>query len=307
MKTIQLKRTTINIPECWDDLTVMQIPFVFRTLMLLLSNEITPFQFKLALLIEFTGYKQKKRSKLWFFFTSIRLVYLKTFKPDKFNRLLELQSECMENIDFNLVQLADQYNFAFSLEDNKITPNYFFKCNPISWFENSPEFYIDITVETNITAKQYIDCIDLINANYQSDDIKVKTHCCNKIMCILYDLSMKKVKSLVPEIPFAVMFWFTGIVKFFREHPVYSVLYDRENETETDDSKINLGMTEIMLYLEKEGYSFVQDKTVIEFYDAQIKALKDSVNDALSKEVKLNDLSQATGLSITNINRLSHG
>jgi len=126
-------------------------------------------------------------------------------------------------------------------------------------------------------------------------------------MCILYDLSMKKVKSLVPEIPFAVMFWFTGIVKFFREHPVYSVLYDRENETETDDSKINLGMTEIMLYLEKEGYSFVQDKTVIEFYDAQIKALKDSVNDALSKEVKLNDLSQATGLSITNINRLSHG
>jgi len=306
MKTIKLKRTTINLPECWEDLKGDQVVFAFHELARLLTLEITPFQFQLNMLIKITGYKPAKKSGFWFrtkwFF---RLAWLMIFRNERYKEIIQHRADTQEIIEFNLIQLAEHITFAFTLQDNKIVPNYDFKRNP---FDSSAPVYFnrDVTVETNITAKQYVDCMDLLQAFNQTDKDYVRIICLRKIMETLYGFNTRAILRLPAEIPFGVMFWFTGIVKFFREHPVYSVLYDRAEGDEPDESKINLGMSETLLFLEKEGYSFVQDKNVIEFYDAQVKALKDSVNNALGSGITKDELAKRTGLSIKNINRLSN-
>ena len=309
MKSITLKRSTISIPESWDDVRPDHIPAVFRNLILLFSNEITPFQFQINLLILFTGYRPTKKRGI--LFCTKRLFYLTFYRIFKgkrrFIEMLNQENEIDENIQFNLIQLAETITFAFTLDGKKIIPNYDFNHNPLSGWIDAPTFDRDVTVETNITARQFIDCVDLLNAYRQSEDPKVQTFCLNKIMCVLYGLSMPRVKTYNPEIPFGVMYWFTGIVMFFREHPVYSVLYESsKTEEDDDDSKINLGMSEILLYLEKEGYSFVEDKNVIDFFNAQVKGLKDSINTALSSGLKIEELATQTGISINTIDRLSN-
>jgi len=308
MKVITLKRTTISLPDSWDDIRPDHIPAVFRNLMLLFSNEITPFQFRLNVLIVLTGYRPSL--KRGFIFCTKRLFYLTFYRilkgKRRFMEMLAHEQEIEENIQFNLIQLAEQIKFAFTLDGNKIVPNYDFNHNPLSGWIDAPTFDRDVTVETNITARKFIDCVDLLNAYREAEDPKVQTFCLNKIMCVLYDLSMHRVKTYSPEIPFGVMYWFTSIVMFFREHPVYSVLYESTKTGDDDDSsKINLGMSEILLYLEKEGYSFVEDKNVIEFYNAQVKALKDSINTALSSGVKIDELASQTGISAYTITRLT--
>ena len=62
MRTIQLnKGKTLELPESWDELTRPQIIYAFELMLRLFANEITPFQFRLLLLIKITGYKNKKR------------------------------------------------------------------------------------------------------------------------------------------------------------------------------------------------------------------------------------------------------
>lgn len=299
MLTIQLPKRKLELPESWEELRPDQVPVVFRYLMQLFSNEITPFECKLRFLVLFTGYKPTRRVNM---FSLIKNVFT---KKEKYNLFLSEEDEINENIEFNLIQLAEKMNFAFTVEANKIVPNYEFKRNPF-WPDAPVYFNRDVTVETNITAKQYTDCLDLLSAFHSSTDAHVHEVCLVKVMAVLYHIDDSEARRYPIEVLFGVMFWFTGIVKFFREHSVYGILYDRKSNADEDITKINLGMAEVLLYLEKEGYSFMEEKNIIDFYNAQIKALKDSVNSALSMDVKIDDIAKRTGLSINTINRLSN-
>lgn len=282
MKTIQLNKGTLNLPSAWEDLTPKQTEFTFRQLIRLYSGELLPFQFQLALLVEFTGYKPSKK-------------YFKKKAED-----------VKENINFNLIQLAEQINFAFTIQGNKILPNNDFKKNPFQFIDSeSPYFNRHITVDTNITAKQFSDCLDLLTAYGATDDVDVKQHCLYKLFSVLYQYSMLYACSFPVEVAFGVLCWFTGIASFFQQHPVYSVLFNRDKKEEDDPDKINLGMNEIILYLKKEGYADAENLSVIDFFNAQIKSLKDSISHALGSGIKEDELSIQTGISITNIQRLS--
>ena len=280
MKTIQLNKGSINLPDCWEDLTEKQVLFVFRMLPSLFAGQITPFEFQLQLLAEFTGYKPKRKFRKY-------------------------DSETRENIQFNLIKLAEQLNFVFRLEDNKIIPIYDFKRNPFG--SASPVYFNrDVTIETNITAKQYSDCVDLLGAMHASDDVKVAEKCLVKLSAVLCDCTESEARKMPPEFLFGMMYWFTGVYHFFREHPIFGILYNgSENADSSADDKINLGMSEVILYLEKEGYAFVEDKNLIDFFNAQIKALKDSIGKAIGSGAKLEDIAARTGLSIYNIERLT--
>ncbi len=282
MKIIQLNKGTLNLPDCWEDLTPKQTEFTFAQLIRLYNQELLPFQFQLALLVEFTGYKPSKKF---------------------FKRKAE---EEKENINFNLIQLAQQISFAFTLEDHRIIPNNDFKRNPFHFIDTeAPYFNRNITVETNITAKQLSDCLDLLTAYGSTEDADVKQHCLYKLFAVLYQYTMLYACSFPLEVAFGVLCWFTGIASFFQHHPVYSVLFNREKKSEDDTDKINLGMNEIILYLKKEGYSDAENMSVIDFFNAQLKSLKDSISHALGSGIKEDELSHQTGISISNIQRLS--
>ena len=303
MKKISLPKRELELPDCWEDLTEKQAQFVFKQLMLLFDNKISPFEFQVSVLIHFTGYKPGLKTILRSLYRNlITLLFVKYLKrKNRLQKFIQKNQELEENIQFNLIVLAETIDFAFTIENNVIHPNYDFKRNPLGTY-CSAYFNRNITIDTNITAKQYSDCVDLMRGYYDSDDKEVKRHCLIKIMLALSSKSEEEIKALPEEIPFGIMVWFTSIVRFFRDHPDFGVLYSSKK---TDNPlKLDLGMSEVMLFLEKEGYQDVPDKNIISFFTAQIKSLKDSIARAVGSGAKIEDIANQTGLDFETIERL---
>ena len=78
---------------------------------------------------------------------------------------------------------------------------------------------------------------------------------------------------------YAVMIWFTGIVRYFTEHAIYRVLF---SGTEEQNEKINLGMTETIMSLSLVGFGTTAEMervSVVDYFDMQVKALKKMISD----------------------------
>lgn len=305
MKKIQLNKGVLELPDCWEDLSENQCIFVFGLLMQLFDGKITYSQCQLEMLLFFTGYKQSKSTRLrsGFIYTVLWIYYRVLRGKKDYLYIIKSDNEIQENIRFNLIRLSEQLTFAFFIKGYQINPNYYFKHNP---FPSYCKVYFnrDITVETDITAKQYTDCIDIIRAYYATDKQLIKDHCLVKLASVLTRKAADKVLEMPKEVLFGLMFWFTGITKYFREDPDYSILFSKDRSESEENNKIDLGASEILLFLEKEGYSFIENKNLIDFFNAQLKALKDSVSFALASGMKIEKLSQKTKLSIVDINRL---
>jgi hypothetical protein len=112
-------------------------------------------------------------------------------------------------------------------------------------------------------------------------------------------------RRLNPVIKFAIIYWFTGIVQLFREHPTYRILFDN-NKTASEDpeDRMSIGMNEIALLLKKEGYEDPIDMNLIDYFDAQVKALKDSISKAIGDGVKPEKIAQKTGIPLSSISKL---
>ncbi|HOG05943.1 MAG TPA: hypothetical protein PK978_06885 [Paludibacter sp.] len=299
MRIIQLnKGKTLELPECWDELTRPQIIYAFELLLRLFANEITPFQFRLLLLIKITGYKPSKLSISDKIFRRIWL------SKDKYNELMALKSEIKENIHFNLIQLAELLDFAFSVEENKIIPKFSFKSNPFEYLSDTPPYFnIGYTVETNLTARQFADGLDLVVAMDQTDDADAHRAWTDRLIQVLYSDNIQ-VNKLSTAIKFGILCWFKSVAMFFKNHAIYSVLY-RKSETEESEDKISLGLMEVILFLKKTGYSDTDSMNLIDFFNAQIKQLKDTIAQALASGIKEDELSQKIGLDPYVIYKLS--
>jgi hypothetical protein len=108
-----------------------------------------------------------------------------------------------------------------------------------------------------------------------------------------------------PSVKFGIILWFTGIVKHYTEHPIYGLLFKSEKHPDESGNKIHLGMNEINLTLQKEGYGKPDNMNLNDYFDAQVKFLKDLINRALAEGVKPEKLSQKTGIPLSTINKLS--
>jgi hypothetical protein len=291
----------IELPDSWEDLSDKEKIFTFSLMSELFAGTLTPEIARMKMLIEYSGYRPS-----W-----IQIIREALTKSDQ-----------REIINFNLLKLSEELTFAFTTEENQIIPNYTFKNNPITLIKigknkySGRKFERDITVKTDITAREFADCFDLFSALQQQTSDIARNECVNQICAILYPKSNDYLKNSVsnhhrqmqavnPSIKFGVILWFTGIVKFYTEHPVYSLLFHR-NKTQTDPAtKINLGMNEIILELKKEGYGNPYTMNLNDYFDAQIKYLKSSINKALAEGVKPEKLSSKSGIPLETINKLS--
>jgi hypothetical protein len=304
MKTIQLnKKNTLELPETWEDLSFKNKIFTFGILSELIANRITPDIARLKMLIQYTGYKPSG----W-------KLFKEAFKKK--------QTDERETINFNLFRLSEMLNFAFTIEGNVITPNHRFTTSPVPFIKIGKKRYfgrhfeLNITANTDITAREFADCFDLLAAQQNLSDDLLKEQCANQLIAILYPKIQnyrqnqgsdhaKQISRLAPEIKFGILFWFMGIVKFYQEHEIYRLLFERSKKGEQTSDKISLGMNEIILSLKKEGFGEPENITVNDYFDAQIKYLKDTINKAISEGVKKDKLAQSTGIPLHVINKLS--
>lgn len=301
MKVIPLnKKAKLLLPEDWSDLKPKQQKKAFRWLIGVFTGSITPFEFRVKMLLELTGYKRKKKV----------VVYLKNlfhrclFSKAHYQSYLDDQRLFEDTIEANLIRLAESINFAFEIDGNKIIPNYYFKDNPFPKLgKSAPHFTRNYTIDTNLTAKQFSDCRDCMSELNQDIDPAFRQHLMCKMAQILYRIDYAEACALSPETLFGITFWFTSIAHYFQHHAIYSILF-RPSNTE-DEDKISLGLSEVILYLKKGGYSDSQDMNIIDFFDAQIKALKDSLSKALAEGAKMDELAKRTGLSFSLINKLT--
>ncbi|MCL1942547.1 MAG: hypothetical protein FWF54_03235 [Candidatus Azobacteroides sp.] len=341
MKIIRLNESLLTLPDCWDDLKYRQKLFVFSLLMKLYAREISPEVVRLKMLIYFTGYRpstffwSKTGIQIRFYFLLIRTIitnipFLLKYGWKEYTSFLSLWKDAYkpesqdrkqrEIINFNLLKLSEQLDFAFHVEDMQIIPNHKFKKNPIPFIRicnrkyQGKKFDLDITAKTNISAREFADAYDLFAAIGKMPSDEEKEECINQLCAILYPKlenhkenlvsgHIKNMEKVNPILKFGIVFWFNGIIDFYTTHPIYSILFKKNQEP--DSSKIRLGMNEVVLFLQKEGYGNPDDMNLNDYFDSQIKSLKDSVNMALAKGAKIEEIARETGIGISIINQLT--
>jgi hypothetical protein len=303
MRRIDLNKGHIELPETWSELNKSERKLAFHLLSMLFAGEITPLQFQYAMLCKVTGFKPKRRSRtvrhlVWIFFWLFRS--RNAYWQYRRNYLITLR-----NVQFNLFRLSEQFTFAFTLDALKIIPKFEFSSNPFpNLFKHKPSFNVGLTVETNITARQFSNCLDLAIAYRTVEKESDRIHLLHKLIATLYLTTEIHAAQLSPVVKFGVFCWFTSIVTFWKEHPVFSILFPKD-EHSVDEDKISLGMSETILYLQKEGFSNASEMPLDDFFTAQVKALKDSVNQAIASGLTADKIAAQTGLPISTINRLT--
>lgn len=291
MKRIQTSGKDLLLPEDWMEISEKQRRKGFELLALVMAGALDPFEWQLHMLIEITGYKPSRATR--------RAI------------LGYKQHTVRDTVIENLRRLAECLDFAFSIEENKVQIKYDMHDCPFELFKGKgvqPHFIRDRLIETNLTAGIYAEATQILSmVNDKDNDDDDRLYYMSKLAKTLWRVETNAhAPEPTPVELLAVTVWFTGVALFFQEHEIYSVLFDAvKSEKEKSEDYISLGVQEIILELETAGHRDVRNMGLLDFFDAQVKLLKDRIADAKSGGSSIADIVKKTGLSINTITRLS--
>jgi hypothetical protein len=272
---IKLRKTSLHLPETWEEIPRKHISKIFGILAQVLSQSLDPVEARLQMLFILTGYRP-----------SLTIT----------NR---------EAINDNLFRISEKLTFAFTIANNQITPNLTFKRNPVPELRygkkmcKGRDFIRDFTVKTDFTAREFCDCFDFY-CEYHRNPANAKL-CIDNICQTVFHAGEKCSDPAAEALKFGIFIWFSSIVNFFYTHPVYGILFAQAAAGD-DSDKINLGMSETLISLLHEGFN--PDINLIDFFNAQIKLLKDNIRNAIASGAKIPDIANKTKLSPSTINKL---
>lgn len=291
MKHIKTSGKDLLLPEDWMELPEKQRRKGFELLAAVMAGALDPFEWQLHMLIEITGYKPSRATR--------RAI------------LGYKQHTVRDTVIENLRRLAECLDFAFSIEENKVQIKYDMHDCPFELFKGKgvqPHFIRDRLIETNLTAGIYAEATQILSmVNDKDNDDDDRLYYMSKLAKTLWRVETNAhAPEPTPVELLAVTVWFTGVALFFQEHEIYSVLFDAvKSEKEKSEDYISLGVQEIILELETAGHRDVRNMGLLDFFDAQVKLLKDRIADAKSGGSSIADIVKKTGLSINTITRLS--
>lgn len=291
MKHIKTSGKDLLLPEDWMELPEKQRRKGFELLAAVMAGALDPFEWQLHMLIEITGYKPSRATRL----------AILGYK----------QHTVRDTVIENLRRLAECLDFAFSIEENKVQIKYDMHDCPFELFKGKgvqPHFIRDRLIETNLTAGIYAEATQILSmVNDKDNDDDDRLYYMSKLAKTLWRVETNAhAPEPTPVELLAVTVWFTGVALFFQEHEIYSVLFDAvKSEKEKSEDYISLGVQEIILELETAGHRDVRNMGLLDFFDAQVKLLKDRIADAKSGGSSIADIVKKTGLSINTITRLS--
>lgn len=291
MRCIQTSGNDLYLPEDWMELSETHRRKGFELLAAVMAGAMDPFEWQLKMLIEITGYKPSRATR--------RAV------------LGYKQQTVRDTVIENLRRLAECLTFAFSIDEDKIQINYEMRDCPFELFKKigvQPHFIRERLIETNLTAGIYADATQILSMINDEENIdEDRLYYMEKLAHVLWRVELNAhAPEPTPAELLAVTVWFTGVALFFQEHDTYSVLFDTTSSGSAKSADhISLGVQEIILELETAGHRDVRNMGLLEFFDAQIKLLKDRIADAKSGGSSIADIVKKTGLSINTISRLS--
>lgn len=295
MKIIQGVRHPILLPECWEDLTPEQYVYTVTRLLELMAHQCTLVDFHIALLLKFTGYRP-----------SIRL------RPTR--------PEVKVVINENLVRLSELITFPLRTGHKGTEVNNLFRRNPLPEIRirrtkyKGKQFDIGIVLRTDITAREFADAFDAVRAFAETRS----EECLNTLCAILYPALPDHTKNMNSghyrefyrvnyAIRYSILIWFTGIVQYFSEHPIYRILFSGDRQEE-DTARISLGMGETIMHLSLSGFGAkteMENISLVDYFDLQVKSVKKMIADARAQGAKTEDIAKHTRLSYNLIEQLS--
>ena len=262
----------------------------FELLAAVMAGAMDPFEWQLYMLFEITGYMPSRATRR----------ALLGYK----------QHTVRDTVIENLRRLAECLDFVFSIEENKVQIKYDMHDCPFELFKGKgvqPHFIRDRLIETNLTAGIYAEATQILSmVNDKDNDDDDRLYYMSKLAKTLWRVETNAhAPEPTPVELLAVTVWFTGVALFFQEHDTYSVLFDAvKSEKEKPEDYISLGVQEIILELETTGHRDVRNMGLLDFFDAQIKLLKDRISEAKSGGSSVADIVKKTGLSINTVTRL---
>lgn len=294
MKTITGIKHPIPLPDCWEELSPGQYIYTIGKLLELMGHQCTLTDFRIALLLKYTGYRP-----------SIR------FRPAK--------PEMKATITENLVRLAELITFPLRSGSTGTELNNLFKRNPIPSLRidrkiyQGKQFDIGIVLRTDIKAREFADAFDSVRAFAETQS----EECLNTLCTILYPAFPDHTRNLNSDhhrhfarvdyaIRYGIMIWFTGIAQYFSSHPIYRILFSGNGSEESEH--ISLGMGETIMHLSLVGFGSkteMENINLIDYFDLQIKSLKKMIADARAQGAKTTDIASHTHLSQNLIEQLS--
>lgn len=328
---------TIELPDCWEDLTQQQVAETVFYSFAYLSGKMNLYTYRFILLQLYTGYKRGKKKvtpdeaesineNLYNLASCIKFPIKPVYENPALLDVLtpELRQKLQTVFPFELTEPNElsQINMIFDMLKYRSVLNLNFKRNPVPRVQvlkqklNGAVFNIDTNgdVQTNITAAMFTDAYHYYNL-YNS--LKEQQYL-NILIAILYQpfecnyslfdaqTRANGVKHLPYNTKQTVFYWFQGVMEWLFAHPVYGILFNN-NSPRKGANKINLGMGEIIFSLSKDGYGTttdIENTDLLKFLALQIKRLKDVVHELKAADIAINKISQKTGLSVETINSM---
>lgn len=328
MITVQGRYEEIHIPSSWDDLNRKQLRFTAEQLLSLTSGKITLQEFQIRLLLNYTGYRpddhlRNTTKMVWFYLRLLGAMVRYMACGRGAWKVLKLwvalnkpgdDPDTRETINENLVYLSSL--ITFPVKDGNAYVQ--FLKNPIPAITirgrryHGKRFDVGVVNLSDITAREFCDCVDLIKAFALSKN----EMCLNQICAILYPRHkefhanlMSKHVAAISNVDYMtrylVMLWFISVVTYFTEHPIYRVLFAGNKEADSD--KISVGMYEGIMHLSLNGFGSkeeLESVNVVEYFDLQVKVLKKIIGEMKGSGMKDTDIAKTTGLSLNTIDRL---
>ncbi|MDR2130548.1 MAG: hypothetical protein LBP56_05195 [Odoribacteraceae bacterium] len=295
MITIKGKKHPIYLPGSWEDLTPAWYLYTIERLLLLVAGQITPVDLRVSLMLRYTGYRPRR----W-----------RLFPDDPERRAI---------INHNLVLLSGLIEFP--LRGAEINTR--FHRNPLPFVKigrrryAGKRFDTGIVIRTDITAREFSDAFDLVKAYAASG----REECLDSLCAILYPAipgnpranALSGHERRFARVPFltryAILVWFTGIARYFMDHPDYKVLFSDTTASRLDrPDRVDLGLSEIIMHLSLDGFGSKEEmerSTIVEFFDMQVKSLKKKIAAALASGLKEHDIASRAGIHYSVIQRLS--
>ena len=283
MLSVKLHNNTLSLPDSWEDLT----PVEYIKILHILNTEYFRSVAQLKILYMLTGYKISRKN---------------------------LTTEKRDIINNNLRNLASLITFPFG--DGIINHN--LKRNPIPFIRiglrkiHGLKFDIGEFTKTNITAIQFADAYELAK-DYQNTSSQESLYLLTAILYpgkrihseVIHSDYASKFKNVDIAILKGVHFWFTSVIRYFMDDEIYGLLF--KGEQIKDEDYISLGMKETILGLSEKGYGDidkVSSLNVLDFFDLQIKNLKQIIQDALAKGAKTENIAKELNINYSTIMRL---
>lgn len=285
MKEVRINdKTIVELPTNWNEIPEAHRLTVFAAMLEMMSdpNKIHPVMVQYLILRIFTGYKPSKWPK-----TKIE----------------------QDNIDTNLAIISEKIDFAFNVSNGIVTPRTdTFYDNPFPKLFNkckSPIYFAkDYTVRTNMTARIWCDICDIIALLDDTTNDAERLHLFQRLASELYPgISFGEIKDKITNVHgMALTLWVTGILNYFAEHPIYSMLFSKESSSSSE--RISLGVGETLLALQKD-YPDIEKYNVFVYMDAQIRSLRSSIEHALVDKMNFVEIAAKMNIPVSTVTKLS--